>query len=125
MYQQFSFVSERNGDKEILRLKGYLEDQGGVSLKAHIEEVLSQGIVNFAFDFSQIELISSPGVAALLDVSTVIVDDYAGQIVCWGLDNHHSTVLEMSGFFFLLPDRSIHRLGCHWQYALLCRLWLH
>lgn len=106
MYQQFSFVSERNGDKEILRLKGYLEDQGGVSLKAHIEEVLSQGIVNFAFDFSQIELISSPGVAALLDVSTVIVDDYAGQIVCWGLDNHHSTVLEMSGFFFMAHQAS-------------------
>jgi hypothetical protein len=62
---------------------------------------LSAGLVDFAFDFSEIELISSPGVAALLDVSTMIIDDHAGQIACWGLDKHHSTVLEMSGFFFL------------------------
>lgn len=102
MYQQFSFSSETVEDIEILRLNGYLEDTGGTNLKSHIDEVLGAGRSNFAMDFSGIELISSPGVAALLDVSTVIVDDYAGQIVCWGLDKHHSTVLEMSGFFFMV-----------------------
>ena len=102
MYQQFSFSSESHEDIEVLRLKGYLEDTGGSSLKAQVEEALAQGRVNFALDFSRIELISSPGVAALLDIITIVVDDYAGQIACWGLDNHHSTVLEMSGFFFMV-----------------------
>lgn len=102
MYQQFSFTSETSGDIEIMRLKGYLEDTGGTAFKEHVDNTLAEGRVNFAFDFSAVELISSPGVAALLDISTVIVDDYAGQIVCWGLDQHHSTVLEMSGFFFMV-----------------------
>jgi anti-anti-sigma regulatory factor len=101
MYQQFTFSFETIESFEVLRLTGYLEDIGGTSLKNHIEETLEGGLVDFAFDFSKIELISSPGVAALLDVSTMIVDDYAGQIACWGLDKHHSTVLEMSGFFFM------------------------
>ncbi|MFZ5953405.1 MAG: hypothetical protein ACOYXC_22065 [Candidatus Rifleibacteriota bacterium] len=101
MYQPFAFSAETRGEIEFLRLKGYLEDTGGSSLKSHVEKTLSQGRCDFAFDFTKIELISSPGVAALLDISTVIVDDYAGQVACWGLDNHHSTVLEMSGFFFL------------------------
>jgi anti-anti-sigma factor len=101
MYQQFSFESETNDVVEIVRLKGYLEDTGGSSLKDHIEEILEAGRTDFAFDLSKIELISSPGVAALLDISTMIVDDYAGEIACWGLDKHHSTVLEMSGFFFM------------------------
>lgn len=102
MYQQFSLTSETQGNIEILHLKGYLEDQGGVTLKTEVEKTLNQGIANFAFDFTQIELISSPGVAALLDVSTIVVDDFAGQIACWGLDKHHTTVLEMSGFFFMV-----------------------
>ncbi|GAB4274269.1 MAG: hypothetical protein Kow0029_14460 [Candidatus Rifleibacteriota bacterium] len=102
MYQQFSFASQNEDGIEILRLKGYLEDTGGTRLKAHIDNALSSGKTCFAMDFSEIKLISSPGVAALLDISTMIVDDYDGQIACWGLDNHHSTVLEMSGFFFIV-----------------------
>lgn len=102
MYQQFSFDSETSDNIEILRLKGYLEDSGGSVLKSHVDEVLAGGRADFALDFTGIELISSPGVAALLDLSTMIVDDYAGQVACWGLDKHHSTVLEMSGFFFMV-----------------------
>jgi anti-anti-sigma regulatory factor len=101
MYQQFSFVSETQGQIELLRLKGYLEDTGGTTLKAHVQKCLDTGISRFAFDFSAIELISSPGVAALLDISGIVVDDFAGQITVWGLDKHHSVVLEMSGLFFM------------------------
>jgi anti-anti-sigma regulatory factor len=101
MYKPFSLKSETVGAVEILFLEGYLEDSGGTQLKDLIEEHLNAGKSNFAFDFSEIKLISSPGVAALLDVSSIIVDDYAGQVAVWGLDKHHSVVLEMSGFFFI------------------------
>ncbi|MDD2999527.1 MAG: anti-sigma factor antagonist [Erysipelotrichia bacterium] len=100
MYQQFSFSSETRGNIEILRLKGYLEGTGGTGLKVHIQKCLDSGLSRFVFDCSAIELISSPGVAALLDISGTVVDDFAGQIAVWGLDKHHSTVLEMSGLFF-------------------------
>lgn len=101
MYQQFSFVSETRSQVELLRLKGYLEDTGGTSLKAHVQKCLDAGRCLFAMDFSSVELISSPGVAALLDISGMVVDDFAGKIATWGIDKHHSVVLEMSGLFFM------------------------
>ena len=101
MYQQFSFVAETRGQIELMRLKGYLEDTGGTSLKAHVQKCLDAGRCRLAIDFSSIELISSPGVAALLDISGIVVDDFAVQIATWGIDKHHSVVLEMSGLFFM------------------------
>jgi anti-anti-sigma regulatory factor len=101
MFQQFSLTAEGKGQYELLKLQGYLEDTGGSKLKAHVQASLDAGICAFALDFSSIELISSPGVAALLDICGMIVDDFAGQMAVWGLDKHHSTVLEMSGFFFM------------------------
>lgn len=101
MFQPFSLTVESKGHYELLGLKGYLEDTGGNSLKEHVNSSLHAGISMYAMDFSAIELISSPGVAALLDVCGSVVDDFAGQIAVWGLDKHHSAVLEMSGFFFM------------------------
>ncbi len=101
MFQPFSLTVENRGQYEALLLKGYLEDSGGSKLKEHVHASLDSGISLFAMDFSGIELISSPGVAALLDVCGMVVDDFAGQIAVWGLDKHHSAVLEMSGFFFM------------------------
>ncbi len=85
-----------------MRIKGYLEDTGGSSLKQHVQECLDKDITLYAIDFSQTELISSPGVAALLDIGGVVIDDFAGNIAVWGIDKHHTSVLEMSGFFFLV-----------------------
>jgi len=101
MFQPFSFNVVNKGSFELLQLKGYLEDSGGSSLKGHVQSRLEAGICQFAFDFAAVELISSPGVAALLDICGMVVDDFAGQVAAWGLDHHHSTVLEMSGFFFM------------------------
>ena len=101
MYQKFSFIPETKGNITVLRVSGYLENIGGSELKAHVEKCLDDGCTLFVFDFRSIELISSPGVAALLDMVSGIVDDYAGRVSVFGLDAHHLAVLEMSGFFFL------------------------
>lgn len=101
MYQQFSATTETKDQVEVIRLKGYLEDTGGTMLKQTTQNALDAGFSLFALDCSEIELISSPGVAALLDIAGLVVDDFAGLLSVWGLDKHHSTVLEMSGFFFM------------------------
>lgn len=102
MYQQFSLETENRDNIEIMRISGYLEDQGGSTLKQHVQKCLDSGITLYAIDFSKTELISSPGVAALLDIGGVVIDDFAGNIAVWGIDKHHTAVLEMSGFFFLV-----------------------
>jgi len=106
MYQQFSATTETRDQIEIVRLKGYIEDTGGTMLKQMVQSGLDAGFSLFALDCTEVELISSPGVAALLDIAGLIADDFAGQISVWGLDKHHSTVLEMSGFFFMAHQAS-------------------
>lgn len=101
MYQQFSATTETKDQVEVIRLKGYLEDTGGTTLKQTVQSALDAGFSLFALDCTEIDLISSPGVAALLDIAGLVVDDFAGLLSVWGLDKHHSTVLEMSGFFFM------------------------
>ncbi len=101
MIQKFSFNPRKEGDFIILGVGGYLENTGGSLLKNYVEKCLQEGSLRFIFDFSSIELISSPGVAALLDIGSKVVDDFDGRICVFGLDSHHLAVLEMSGFFFL------------------------
>ena len=104
MVAKFSFQTAREGDILVVSIAGYLENTGGTTLKQAIDASLQEGILRYILDFRQTELISSPGVAALLDVSSRIVDDFDGKIVAFGLDAHHSAVLEMSGFFFMVSQ---------------------
>ena len=95
-------LSERQVDQAlILTPVGYFEAEGGKTFKEKVERFLQDGTLNIIIDFRQTELISSPGVAALLDVASHIVDDFDGHLVSFGLDKHHNAVLEMAGFFFL------------------------
>lgn len=101
MYKTFSFTPTTQGDVEVIRLSGYLADDGGAELKTHFDSCLEKGLTKFILDCSSVELISSPGVAALLEISSGIVDDFDGQIAVFGLDSHHLAVMEMAGFFYL------------------------
>ncbi len=106
MVQKFSYKERREGDVAVVSPFGYLEGEGGKELKAHFDKCLQDGILKFVLDFSGTELISSPGVAALLDIASRIVDDFNGKLATYGLDKHHNSVLEMAGFFFLATQAS-------------------
>jgi len=105
MVQKFTFRQRREGDVLVLSVQGYLEGTGGATLKNDVELSLQQGVIRYVIDFSGIELISSPGVAALLDTASRVIDDHDGRLAVFGLDKHHSVVLEMSGFFFLASEK--------------------
>ena len=100
--EKFHLSSRQDNDVVVVSLFGYLENVGGNELKTFFEKSLEEGVRRFVLDFQGAELISSPGVAALLDVGNRAVDDFDSRIACFGLDQHHGAVLEMSGFFFLV-----------------------
>ncbi|MBF0407947.1 MAG: STAS domain-containing protein [Candidatus Riflebacteria bacterium] len=102
--EKFRFEKSREGDVEKIKLFGYLENSSGAELKKLFDARLQDGALKYIIDFSGIELISSPGVAALLDIGSRIVDDFDGKISCYGIDSHHLAVLEMSGLFFLVAQ---------------------
>lgn len=104
MVEKFRLSSRREADVVIISIFGYVEGSGGSELKQFCDKALEEGVRHFIIDFRGTELISSPGVAALLDVSNHAVDDFDSRMVCYGLDQHHNAVLEMSGFFFLVQQ---------------------
>jgi len=106
MVEKFGFETRKDADVVVFSLSGYLEDLGGSQLKAFVDKTLQDGISKVILDFRKIELISSPGVAAILDIASKIIDDFNGRIVVFGLDHHHLAVLEMSGLFFLAIQAS-------------------
>lgn len=99
--RKFELGRRREQNVVILSPIGYLEAEGGKVLKTEVDKFLQEGVNAYIFDFQKTELISSPGVAALLDVASNIVDDFDGSLASFGLDKHHDAVLEMAGFFFL------------------------
>lgn len=101
MVQKFQCSNRREGDTLIVSPRGYVEVEAGAELKKVFEKGLEEGVLKFVLDFSGTELISSPGVAAFLDIASRIVDDFNGKLASFGLDKHHDAVLEMAGFFFL------------------------
>ncbi|MBF0545161.1 MAG: STAS domain-containing protein [Candidatus Riflebacteria bacterium] len=102
--EKFKLERRREDEVEKIALFGYLENNGGMELKKSIDSRLQEGILKFVINFQGIELISSPGVAALLDVGSRVIDDFDGRISVYGIDQHHLAVLEMSGFFFLVTQ---------------------
>ncbi|MBI3038015.1 STAS domain-containing protein [bacterium] len=104
MIQKFRFTQKLDDSIVVFSLFGYLEDKGGAEIKTQLEKALKDGIRSFVLDFRGIELISSPGVAALLDIASRVVDDFDGRIAGYGLDSHHLAVLEMAGLFYLMAQ---------------------
>lgn len=104
MFQKFSYTSSGFDNIEIIVLSGYLEEEAGRELKSFVEEKLSEGITGFGLNFCAVKLINSPGVASLLDIGSIVVDDYAGDLVVWGFDSHNHSVMEMAGFFFVANE---------------------
>lgn len=80
-------------------LEEYLEQEGGTAFLKSLKEALNQGIRQFVWDFQKLSLISSPGLAHLIDAVGLITEEFDGKIAVYGLLQHHMAVLEMASFF--------------------------
>ena len=77
--------------------KGYLAAEGGAKLMETVEPLLQSGKVKVVLDFKDCKVISSPGIAALIDLVMLINDDFKGKCIISGLDNSKTMFLKMTG----------------------------
>ncbi|MFZ2959363.1 MAG: STAS domain-containing protein [Candidatus Ozemobacteraceae bacterium] len=84
----------------VVVFNGYLAKQGGEKLQETLVPLLKSGKVNIVIDLAECKAISSPGIAALMEILMIITDDYKGKMVLSGLDNSKIMFLKMTG---LLP----------------------
>ena len=78
---------------------GHLSDGLSEKLVSKIESRVESGIKNFLFDFSQVPMLDSPAIAAVLRCAEIIVDDNEGEMAFCGLNEICGKVLEMVGVF--------------------------
>ena len=101
-----SFTIKESERQEIiiLTVTGYYTLETDEVMQERVREAFRRGRVRFVIDFSNCELINSPGVAGLMDLCLRILDDYRGKIVLCELDELKKTVFNMVGIIPLAQE---------------------
>lgn len=86
-------------DVPVFILKGYLEKDAGKRLNQLADDLFAKGGTALILEFSACSLVNSPGVAALLELSLKVVDDFKGKLLFVGLDSLKSRVFHMANLF--------------------------
>ena len=100
----FQLVTSTSESYILFTLRGYLEQHGGDHVRERFEYFRQAGFTAFIIDFSELELMGSPGLAALLAIAARLVEEDDGDLAAFGFDKQTHTVLEMSSFFFLAQE---------------------
>lgn len=89
-------VEERDGCA-ILHLHGYFDGAAGQALEAELDRQLRGGRVRIVFDFAPCQVVSSPGVASMVELAVKVCDDFQGRLVLCGLDALKLKVFTLAG----------------------------
>ena len=98
MVQQDLQVHMQNGCL-VIQVEGYFSKESGQRVKEAVLKRMGEGPADVVIDFQASPVLSSPGVAALLDVVLRIADDFRRQCVIVGLDRSKTEFLEITGVF--------------------------
>ncbi len=99
---EFNLQTETRGGCLILRPHGYLDAGGGEAIKQACVDALAKGIRKVVLNLSGSPVINSTGVAQILEMTEILVDDHAGALGLTGLSELTQSVLKMVGL--LTPE---------------------
>jgi anti-anti-sigma regulatory factor len=93
----FSVHRVMNNGVMILRTEGYLDEMGGLAVFKEVQEAIGKGILKFLLDFSSSPVINSQGIAQIIELAEVVVDEHSGALGFTGLNELTSGVFSMVG----------------------------
>ncbi|MBF0407199.1 MAG: STAS domain-containing protein [Candidatus Riflebacteria bacterium] len=96
----------------VISFEGYCSNDGGKALSNKVREILKQSKNRIVLDFSRCTIISSPGMAALLDTAMEIVEDFQGKCCIAGLDQPKKQFLQMAGIIPILDTAETIEEAC-------------
>lgn len=99
---EFMLQSEVRGPCLILRPQGYLDAAAGEKLKQACIEALGKGIRKVVLNLAGSPVINSTGIAQILEMSEILVDEHCGSLVICGLSELTQSVFKMVGL--LTPE---------------------
>lgn len=89
--------TEKIGDVCVLRPCGYVDEKGGAALFEAAEALIGEGFVKVVLDFSESPVINSQGIAQIIELAEIIVDEKGGDLAFCGLSELSSGVFKMVG----------------------------
>lgn len=81
----------------IIRPVGYVDENGGIAIGQAVDELFNEGVVNILLDFTEAPVINSMGIARLIELAEIIVDEKGGNLGYTGLSEVSFGVFKMVG----------------------------
>lgn len=97
MGQEYKCTGEARGTAFVLRSFGYLDENGGVAMRKAVEDAFPKGFRNFVLNFEGSPVINSQGIAQLIEITEIVVDEKKGKLAYTGLNDLTMNVFKMVG----------------------------
>lgn len=93
----FSIKTDNKNGIYIIRSNGYLDEHGGAAVFAAVQQALPEGYQRFILNLHESPVINSQGIAQIIELCEIIVDEKNGEIAFVGLSELTSGVFKMVG----------------------------
>ena len=81
----------------VLHPIGYVDEKGGAALFEYVEKALEEGSKKILLNFTDSPVINSQGIAQLIEMAEIIVDEKGGDLAFCGLSELSHSVFKMVG----------------------------
>jgi anti-anti-sigma regulatory factor len=81
----------------VIHIEGFFSGSAGESLAGTARALLTKGFTKLILEFSLCKIITSPGLAHLLQILMEAIDDFKGEIIFSGLDRQKTLLMDMTG----------------------------
>ena len=93
----FSLQTDKTDGVYIIRSNGYLDEKGGAVLFEAVQNALPEGYQKFILNLTDSPVINSQGIAQIIEISEIIVDEKSGELAFVGLSELTMGVFKMVG----------------------------
>lgn len=93
----YSLKTEIQNDIVIVYSNGYLDDINSAVLADEINKYLAQGTLKFVISLKESPVINSQGIARMIELAEVVIDERSGELVFAELSELSSGVFKMVG----------------------------
>ncbi len=101
---QFFCKTEKSNDVFIVRAEGYLDEVAGQMIRTAIEGAFEKGVLKFVLNFFNSPVINSPGVAQIIEIVEIMVEERNCRVAYVGLTELTRSLFKMVGLMKLGKD---------------------
>ncbi|MBF0408192.1 MAG: STAS domain-containing protein [Candidatus Riflebacteria bacterium] len=100
----FELLSEMKDGIQILKLSGYLGPTDVKNFESEVMTMLREKKNYIIMDFSNCSIVTSPGIAKILELSTKIEEVFFGRLAFTGLDKLKIRTFTIAGLLPSIPN---------------------